>query len=241
MRRATAAYAEQATSESALISRYSPLVESVARRVSHRTGGAVSADELWSAGACGLLEALRRFDATRAVGFEAFAEHRIRGAMLDELRRMDHLPRRLRSDADGLKKAKAKLGQRLGREATNEELAAELKLGLDEVAELEALSAPPAGLSELMLDTLRDDLPSAEAELLQSELRARLAKAITALPERTALVLSLHFVEGFTYREIAGVLKVSEVRVFQIQKEAVIKLRALLEDDDAALEGGASP
>ena len=107
MHRALATYASGGGNEAdELIQRYSALIDRVARRIAMRTGLQSAFDDLWSAGALGLLEAARRFDGGRGVTFETFVEHRIRGAMLDELRRMDHLPRRLRSRTDDLQKPK---------------------------------------------------------------------------------------------------------------------------------------
>ncbi len=123
MHRSSSAYALGRDDDSALVIRYKGLIERVTRRVAARTGGAVSADELFSAGALGLLTAAQRFDPSREVSFDTFAEHRVRGAVLDELRAMDPLPRRLRADTDKVKKAAIKLQQVNGREATPEEVA----------------------------------------------------------------------------------------------------------------------
>src|SRR5262249_2847094 len=101
MSRPERAYARVPDESSALIARHAPLIDRVARRVAARAGMPELADELWSAGAMGLLDAARRFAPGREVRFETFAEHRIRGAMLDELRRLDHLPRRLRARVKG--------------------------------------------------------------------------------------------------------------------------------------------
>src|SRR3954453_9225492 len=132
-RRALATYASTTGEADDLIHRYGPLIDRTARRIVMRTGLASAFDDLWSAGALGLLEAAGRFDVARGVTFETFVEHRIRGAMMDELRRMDHLPRRLRSRTDDLQKARKKLQTQHGREVTTEELAAELKLDMEEV------------------------------------------------------------------------------------------------------------
>ena len=130
--------------------RYGPIVDRLARWTVSRTGMQSAYDDLWSAGALGLIEAHKRFDATRGVTFESFAEHRVRGAMLDELRRLDHLPRRLRSRTDDLKKAKHKLGTALGREATLEEVAKEMDTDLQEVSEMEGLLEPAVPLDSVI-------------------------------------------------------------------------------------------
>src|SRR5512134_1528442 len=122
--RAYARYgAPSADPDRELLARHAALLERCARRLAARTGGAVQPDDLWSAGALGLLEAARRFDAARDVRFETFAEHRIRGAMLDEMRRMDHLPRRLRAETERVDRERARLAQQLGREPGADELA----------------------------------------------------------------------------------------------------------------------
>src|ERR1044071_2477256 len=126
MHRAPATYAAKSSDADELIQRYGSLIDRVARRIVMRTGLGSAFDDLWSAGALGLLEA-----AGRGVTFETFVEHRIRGAMLDELRRMDHLPRRLRSRTDDVQKARQKLSGQLGREASVDELAAELKMDME--------------------------------------------------------------------------------------------------------------
>ncbi len=119
-----------------------------ARRIAARTGLRSAFDDLWSAGALGLLEAAPRFDAARGVSFETFVEHRIRGAMLDELRKMDHLPRRLRSRTDDVQKVKQKLAGQLGREATTEEVAQAMNVDLEELSGLEALLEPHVPLDK---------------------------------------------------------------------------------------------
>src|SRR5262249_27568668 len=113
-----------------LLKRYRRLIDRAARKMAGRAGSSQLIDELWSAGAVGLLEASNRCDARRDAKFERFAEHRIRGAMLDELRRIDHLPRRLRARAKRVTKFRRTLGLQLGRDCTSEELAQRLGLSI---------------------------------------------------------------------------------------------------------------
>jgi RNA polymerase sigma factor for flagellar operon FliA len=226
-RRALATYASATTESDDLIQRYGTLIDRVARRIVLRIGLHSAFDDLWSAGALGLLEASGRFDAARGVSFETFVEHRIRGAMLDELRRMDHLPRRLRSRADDLQKAKHKLSTRLGREASTDEVAAELNIDLDEVSGIEALSEP-----HVSLETVAQAAASDEAGIEDRLARAQAAKALAAsfqgLPERLQTVLGLHYLEGLTYREIAKMMDISEPRVCQLHADGLKKLRGSL-------------
>jgi RNA polymerase sigma factor FliA len=225
MHRAHARYAggvPAADEDEALVQKHAPLLDRVARRLAARTGGAVSPDDLWAAGAMGLLDAARRYDPARDVRFETFVEHRVRGAMLDEMRRMDHLPRRMRADAERLERARARLGQELGHEPSTEDLAGALDLTVEDVASLAALSQPHVAT----FDGLMASTPSAH-----NELRAALGAAVAKLPQRLQLVLSLHYVEGLTYREIAKILEVSEPRVCQLHSEAMGILRSGLAEE----------
>jgi RNA polymerase sigma factor for flagellar operon FliA len=215
-------------SDDQVVRTYSHLIDRVARRISSRTAGTVTPGDLWSVGALGLIDAYRRFEPARGVKFESFAEHRIRGAMIDELREMDHLPRRLRADADKVRKAKQTLGNQLGREPSIDELAAHLGMDFEDVDRLISLMQPSVAIAP--------ELPLASPGALQDEQLddagrvQHLAASIAKLTERLQLVLSLHYVEGLTYKEIAQALEVSEARVCQIHGEAVKKLRVILED-----------
>jgi RNA polymerase sigma factor FliA len=225
MHRAHARYAAEGESDTALIVRHSALIDRAARRLSQRTAGAVSADDLWSAGALGLVDAARRFDPTRDVKFETYAEHRIRGAMLDEMRRMDHVPRRLRDQAEEVERARARLGQKLQREPTADELCEDVGIGSEALAALQGLTEPPVAV----LDRLESPGGGGDEHVERRQAAWALAHAVEALPERQQLVLSLHYVDGLTYREIAKMLDVSEPRVCQIHGEAIAALRGALE------------
>ena len=224
MHSAHARYAAEGDAEAALLQRHAGLVDRQARRLAARTGGAVLADDLWSAGALGLLEAARRFDAGQGVRFETFAEHRVKGAMLDELRRMDHLPRRLRDQADEVARAQAQLEQSLGRAPTTEELCAGTGMGAEDLAAVAALSHAHSELT----DVFEAPVVPSDEQMSRGEQARALAAAVAELPDRLQLVLSLHYVEGLAYREIAKVLDVSEPRVCQLHGDAVGKLRAAL-------------
>ncbi|HEY8925925.1 MAG TPA: sigma-70 family RNA polymerase sigma factor, partial [Polyangia bacterium] len=177
-------------------------------------------------------EAARRFDASRGVTFETFVEHRIRGAMLDELRRMDHLPRRLRSRTDDLQKARKKLQAQLGREVSTEELAVEMKVDIEEVGGIEALLEPFVPLERLA--PAASDEAAIEDRLSRAQLVAKLEAGIRSLPPRLQTVLGLHYLEGLTYREIAKMLDVSEPRVCQLHGDGLRKLRAVMLDPSDA-------
>ena len=232
MHRGIASYAAQGANEDALVlQRHNGIIDRLATRLVMRTGLQSAYDDLWSAGALGLIEAVRRFDSSRGAAFETFAEHRVRGAMLDELRRLDYLPRRLRDRTDDLQKARKKLAAALGRSATVEELAAEMKVDLEEISSIEALLEPPIALGKVLATLAAEE--DAHDPVARKRLLARLVGAVEQIPERLQMVLQLHYVEGLTYREIAAVLQVSEPRICQIHADALNHLRALMESEEA--------
>jgi RNA polymerase sigma factor FliA len=209
--------------EADVLQRHGGIVNRLARWLVSRTGMQSAYDDLWSAGALGLIEAHKRFDTAKGASFETFAEHRVRGAMLDELRRMDHLPRRLRSRTDDLKKARHKLGMALGREATLEEVAVEMQTDLQEVSEMESLLEPTVSL-ESVIPMLAGDQDLDDEASKRETLRA-LTAAIERVPERLRMVLGLVYIEGLTYSEVGGLMKISEPRVCQLHGEALKHLR----------------
>jgi len=225
--RGLASYAEPVSSNDDLLMRYRGLVERCARKMAWRVGDPALRDELWSVGAMGLLEAAGRFDAARGVRFETFAEHRIRGAMLDELRRMDRLPRRLRARTDKVTRARRKLTQSLGRDPETDEIAAQLSISAQEVEQLEALTRPQIPVELLQI---ADSGPTPEDEAQHSNLLGQLTGAIASLPERLQILVSLHYVEGLTYKEIAEIFEVSEPRICQLHSEAMKRIRSVVED-----------
>jgi len=229
MNRAVAKYgvASRDAPERELLKRHGPMLDRVARRLAARTGHAVASEDLWAAGAMGLIEASRRFDATRDVKFETFAEHRVRGAMVDEMRRMDHLPRRLRDDTDKVERAHARLAQQLHREPTVEEVAEVVGGQLEDVMEVMQLLQPAVPVAEEIAPS--EELP-ADEQYARGEQQRALAKAVGELPERLRILLALYYDEALTYREIAKILGVSEPRVCQLHGDAMKRLRATAQE-----------
>lgn len=239
MHRAFTAYSRSApqNDEAALILKYATLIDRIARRMAARVGVPAAFDDLWSAGALGLIDASKRFDEKQNVRFESFAEHRIRGAMLDELRKMDHLPRRLRAQTDKVQKAKVKLSHELGHEPEAEVLAKAVGVDVSELGEIEMLSMPHMPLATNLPTPSDEEL--IDERISKQQMLRNLTAAIASLSERLQTLMSLHYVEGLTYREIAQVLAVSEPRVCQLHSEAVKKIRAkLLEMETAPRERG---
>jgi len=226
---------------SELLERYLGLVHHVAREISVRTP-AVELDELVSIGTIGLVLALDRFDLSRGLAFSTYAVRRIRGAILDDLRSRDWMPRSARVKARRLTTAVAELQARLGREARPREVAASLDISLETYWEWRGVQQGGMTTSldgnagdERQGFTLEETLENPEAPVpdqqLQDVERAdRLKAAIAALPEKERIVLSLYYYEELNLRQIAEVLHVTESRVSQIRSRALKWLRERLGD-----------
>jgi len=225
-----------------LVVAYSPLVKYVAGRMSAGLPSHVEESDLISYGLLGLIGAIERYDPAREIKFETFAVSRVKGAIIDELRSLDWVPRSVRARARDIEKAHTKLENRLQRAPTEEELAKELKMNeedlrnaLLEIANSSVLAlddlwtfADPEGGSQVsILDTIKDPQGvDPETEAASSELKDRLADAIESLPERERLVIALYYYENLTLREIGEVLGVTESRVSQLHTKAVLGLRS---------------
>jgi RNA polymerase sigma factor for flagellar operon FliA len=227
-----------------LVVAYSPLVKYVAGRMGSGLPAHVDEADLISYGLGGLITAIERFDISREIKFETYAITRIRGSIIDELRTLDWVPRSVRAKAREIERANMKLEARLQRAPTDEEMASELSVSVEEFHEalLQISNSTIVALDELwnvsdstgdsvsLLDTLPDrGAPDPQALVDQSELRDRIADAIAALPEREKLVVALYYYENLTLREIGEVLGVTESRVSQLHTKAVLRLRSKLQ------------
>jgi RNA polymerase sigma factor for flagellar operon FliA len=222
-----------------LILHYAPLVKYVASRVAVGLPQNVDQSDLVSYGVFGLIDAIEKFDPARGFKFETYAIARIKGAILDELRAIDWVPRSVRAKARTLEKAYQKLESTLHRTPTDAELAAELGLTDAELARTltqissagvaaldEVVSGMERGDSATLGDTIADVSEGPPGMFEHEEMKMILANSISALPEREKIVLSLYYYEGMTLAEIGRVLGVTESRVCQIHTKAVIHLRA---------------
>jgi RNA polymerase sigma factor for flagellar operon FliA len=226
-----------------LVVAYSPLVKFIAGRMASGLPAHVDEADLISYGLLGLIGAIERFDLEREIKFETFAVARIKGAIIDELRSLDWVPRSVRARARDVEKAHAALEGQLGRTPTDEEMSAKLDMSVEEFQDalLEIANSSVLALDDLwtfadpegsggqisVLDTIQD--PNAidpEIEAHTSELKDRLADAIESLPERERLVIALYYYENLTLREIGEVLGVTESRVSQLHTKAVLALRS---------------
>ena len=224
----------------ALIQEHLPLVKQVAGRLSIGLPPQVDEDDLIASGVIGLLEALERYNPTFEAGFKTFATWRIRGAMLDELRKLSWSPRSLYKRLRELQDTEQKLSHRLGREPSIQELASELQWSAEAVEQvysqlnsyslisLESLLFPPSSFSgEQREDIFPSDEPfiRPEEKIEKQEWREALTRAIEELPQREKLVLALYYKEELTLKEIGRVLKVSTARVSQIHARTLRLLK----------------
>ena len=226
-----------------LVLAYSPLVKFVAGRMSSGLPAHIEESDLISYGLLGLIGAIERFDPEREIKFETFAVSRIKGSIIDELRSLDWVPRSVRAKAREIESTQTKLEHELGRVPTDKEVADALEMSVEDFQDslLQISNSTVVALDELwtvsdssgdqvsLLDTMKD--PNAvdpARELGVSELKDRLANAISRLPEREKLVIALYYYENLTLREIGEVLGVTESRVSQLHTKAVLRLKARL-------------
>jgi RNA polymerase sigma factor FliA len=210
---------------------YLPLVRRIAMRLIRSLPSSIALDDIISAGWVGLSEALQRCPPDMSDNdLEAYASYRVRGAILDYLRSLDPLTRKLRGASRKITQTVVALTQQLGRLPDEEETAAGLGVTLDAYHEL-LREIGEAGFARLDIDMVEPSShdPSPEALVLKRDMASRIATAISQLPERLQLVLGLHYQEECTLREIGAVLGVSESRACQLHAEAIQLVRALLE------------
>jgi len=225
-----------------IIKRYSPMIKYVANRIAMRLPPHIEVDDLISVGVLGLMDAISKYDPTRGAKFKTYAEFRVRGAILDELRSMDWVPRSVRQKASNVDAVVQKLQAKLKRRPEDEEVAKEMELSLDQfydtlnetksmpVFSLEDLGiAKETGEQQSLLDCLAgkaDADPQTQVRL--TELKEIITKAIDTLPEKERLMVSLYYYEELTMKEIGLVLDITESRVSQIHSKAVYHLRTKL-------------
>ena len=214
-----------------LIAENMELAKRTASRIASRTPHAHAPDELVSVALMGLVEAANRYDASREEPFEAFARRRIRGAVFDELRRQDALPRRIRRLIKRAGEVSRRVETLEGRRPEDSEIAAVLEVSEEDLAEAFTL-ASRTSFVELLDDTptAADSTynPSPFDAVITHELRARVAAGIRRLSERDARILALYYVEELTFAEIASLLGISAPRVCQLHGRALSRLRAEL-------------
>lgn len=210
-----------------IIKEYISIVKIVAGRMYNYYGGNVDFDDLVGFGIFGLVDAIEKFDTTRDLKFETYAQIRIRGSIIDNLRKLDWIPRSLRKKAKALENTIKLLENRLGRKATNEEIAKEMNISTEEVEKsLSEISTFNIVSFEELLAIQGDfthDKSNLNPELVFEELEVKegLSKAIDSLGEKEKLVISLYYYNGLTYKEIGKIMDLSESRISQIHSKAI--------------------
>jgi RNA polymerase sigma factor FliA len=227
-----------------IIVEYAPLVKFIAQKIASRLPANIELDDLISCGVIGLMDAISKFDPNRDNKFKTYAEFRIRGAILDELRSQDWVPRSVREKSKQLEKAYAKLEREFGRPATDDEMCEELQCSVEEFHELLNKSKSVSllniddsatfnkGDKKLMMGLLehrRSSNPYAAVNYKKAQ--SIIKDGIKSLPEKQRLVLSLYYFEDLNLKEIGQVLDVTESRVSQLHTQAIMKLKAKLKND----------
>ena len=233
-----------AVSQERLVLQYAPLIKYIATRMALRLPPHISLDDLISSGMIGLLDAIKKFDPQKNINFKTYAEFRIKGAILDELRALDWIPRSIRKKSSQLEKAYAKLQKELGRPAEPEEVAQSMGLTSEEYHHL---LDETKGISLMDIDSVRKHLPSiVEEELYEilqdesardpfisvhfAELRELLMKALECLPDKGKLLISLYYYEELTMKEIGEIMGYTESRISQMHTQAILHLCTKLSD-----------
>jgi len=220
-----------------LIIKYAPLVKQIAERMAVRLPPNISKEELIGPGVLGLFDAIDKFDSKRGIKFRTYANLRIKGAILDELRKMDWISRSVRRNINRIEDAIRTLELKLGREPKDDEIAEEMGLEMDSYYRMISRSQGVnlLSLDELMLDgtTFKvskqaSDQPSPIDELKVKEIKSIIFKAMSTLSKKEQIVLSLYYYDELTLKEIAQVLCLTESRISQIHSKAIIRLRIKL-------------
>ncbi|AWL11293.1 RNA polymerase sigma factor FliA [Saliniradius amylolyticus] len=236
-----AAYQQQ-DDKRQLIEQHAPLVKRIAHHLMARLPASVLVDDLIQSGMIGLLEAAKNFDGSKGASFETFAGIRIRGAMLDEIRKGDWTPRSVHKNGRAIAEAISEVEKETGRDARDLEVAEKMQVSVDDYHQMlnevnagRMIGIEDLGVTEDVLSTEESrqaDTPYRDLE--QGAFQKALAHAITTLPEREAIVLSLYYDEELNLREIGEVLDVSESRVSQIHSQAMLRLRTRMQTWQAA-------
>ena len=236
MNNKAAAY-QQHDSKQQLVEKHAPLVKRIAHHLMARLPASVLVDDLIQAGMIGLLEAARNFDGTKGASFETFAGIRIRGAMLDDIRKGDWTPRSVHKNGRAIAEAINEVERETGSDAKDVDIARKMDVSVGEYHQMlnEVNAGKMVGIEDL---GVTEDVLTTESnkgldrpldDLMQGEFQKALAHAITTLPEREAIVLSLYYDEELNLREIGEVLEVSESRVSQIHSQAMMRLNSRMQ------------
>jgi len=228
---------KQSNAELLDLEAYLPLVKRIAYHLKGRLPDSVMVDDLIQSGIIGLIEAMQKFNANQGASFETYAGIRIRGSMLDEIRKGDWTPRSVHRKSREVSEAIAKVEARIGREAHDDEIAIEMGVEIEEYHRIlrdtnsaQLLSIDEPDHDELSEDRMVSNSQSPLAELAESGFQSTLAEEIDNLPEKEKLVMALYYDEELNLKEIGEVLEVSESRVSQIHSQAIKRIRSRMSD-----------
>jgi RNA polymerase sigma factor FliA len=215
-----------------IVLRYSPLVKYVVGRVRAGIPQSVDSGDLLADGFIGLMDAVDKFEPKRGLKFQTYAVPRIRGAILDGMRKADWVPRSVRSEMRGVDRARVALQHRLGRTPRDEEIADEMRISLVDLQRLYS-KASYTGVTHLdESETAEQSLPgTVDIDTEAAEVRTALVGAIRLLPARDQVLMTLYYFEGLTLSEIGQVLQVTESRISQLHSRCTSSLRSLLLSD----------
>jgi RNA polymerase sigma factor for flagellar operon FliA len=226
-----------------IVLEHTPLIRYIVNRIAVRLPSHIDLDDLHNTGVIGLMDAIEKYDPEKNCKFKTYAEFRIKGAILDQLRSLDWVPRSVRQKSRRLERAYGEVEQRLGRSASEDEVADSLGLQIDKFHEL---LNQVRGISLVNLEEIRGNSPDGDrpgnfadvvedvhsenpfATLKLGEMKQIVADTIGTLPEKERLVVSLYYYEDLNMKEIGGILGITESRVCQIHTKAVLRLRAKL-------------
>lgn len=219
-----------------LIVRYISLVKIVAGRMYNFYGSKVEFDDLVGYGVLGLIDSIEKFDLDKNIKFETYAQIRIRGSIIDNIRKLDWIPRSLRKKSKEVQKAMLELENNLGHAPSNEELARHMKTSIDEVESLlsDISTFNMISLEEFLTDKSeavlesKNVLDSPEFIYEKNEIQENLVEAIEELPEKEKLIISLYYYDELTYKEIGNILNLSESRISQIHSKSILKIKNYL-------------
>jgi RNA polymerase sigma factor for flagellar operon FliA len=224
-----------------LILEHLPQVRLIARRIHDRLPESVSLDDLISTGIVGLIAAIDRFDASHNVKLKTYAEYKIRGAILDSLRGLDWAPRQQRKRAKQIEAAISSAEQRLHRSPSEDEIAAQLNVSLEEyhgwlveirglnIGSLESATPDDENGRDLLSFVSGDEGEWPSSQLERRELQRLLAESISKMPDIEKTVLSLYYYEEMTLREISKIVRLHESRISQLKSQAILRLRGAME------------
>jgi len=226
-----------------IVLEHTPLIRYIVNRIAVRLPSHIDLDDLHNTGVIGLMDAIEKYDPDKNCKFKTYAEFRIKGAILDQLRSLDWVPRSVRQKSRRLERAYGEVEQRLGRSASEEEVADSLGLQIDKFHEL---LNQVRGISLVNLEEIRGSSPDGDrngsfadivedvhsenpfASLKLQEMKEIIGDTIATLPEKERLVVSLYYYEDLNMKEIGSILGITESRVCQIHTKAVLRLRSKL-------------